>query len=98
VLLGIITIITLFILFQVRKLFSAVLHLLNTNTPNPFISSDEVVFPPSVSSTSFAERIQRIKDERIAGTAEELHPLVKNLPHDLIDEGYKILPDHEVAN
>ena len=51
----------------------------------------------------FDERIAKLKEElanqqhilHIATTAEEFHPLVKNLPHDIIKTKYDTLPDVE---
>ena len=55
----------------------------------------------------FDDRIKQLKDE-IANTqqhfmrsgveAEELHPLVRNLPHNIINETNDALPDVEYSN
>lgn len=53
----------------------------------------------------FDKRINRLKSElseqqnilRRGITAEELHPLVHNLPHDTVQTKYDVLPDVEVA-
>ena len=54
----------------------------------------------------FDERINRLKEElsnqqqiiRKGVSADELHPLVHNLPHDIIQNKYDVLPDVEVAD
>ena len=54
----------------------------------------------------FDERINRLKEElsnqqkiiRKGVSADELHPLVHNLPHDAIQTKYDVLPDVEVAD
>lgn len=54
----------------------------------------------------FDSRISRLKDELSVQQrvlyrgipAEELHPLVHNLPHDTVQTKYDVLPDVEVAD
>lgn len=53
----------------------------------------------------FDERINRLKEElaeqhnviRKGTTADELHPLVHNLPHDSVQTKYDVYPDVEVS-
>lgn len=54
----------------------------------------------------FDSRINRLKEElsnqqqiiRKGVSADELHPLVYNLPHDIIQNKYDVMPDVEVAD
>ena len=53
----------------------------------------------------FDKRIERLKEEmaeqqqiiRRGTIADELHPLVHNLPHDAVQTVYDVLPDVEIA-
>lgn len=73
-------------LFSYSDVFTS--SLLSDKVPNQYLEFDERV-------ETMRNELKEIYNK--SNPATELHPLVKNLPHSIIDDKYNLLPDVEVA-
>lgn len=73
----------------------------NTHQEEDYLSDEQIA-----RNQAFQERIERIKNELARGeqgnrsgySADELHPNVKNLPHNTIEQSNSRIPDVEYAD
>ena len=88
---------------QIADVRAELLEALGSATLKPYLSSYEL--ERLEREQSFDRRIAELKEElakqqsviRSGISAEELHPLVKNLPHNIIAEKHSDIPDVEYA-
>ena len=89
---------------QIADVRAELLEALGSATLKPYLSSYEL--ERLEREQSFDRRIAELKEElakqqsviRSGISAEELHPLVKNLPHNIIAEKHSDIPDVEYAD
>ena len=89
---------------QIADVRAELLEALGEATIKPYLSSYDL--ERLEREQSFDRRIAELKEElakqqsviRSGITAEELHPLVKNLPHNIIAESHSNIPDVEYAD
>lgn len=89
---------------QIADVRAELLEALGSATLKPYLSSYEM--ERLEREQSFDKRIAELKEElakqqsviRSGISAEELHPLVKNLPHNIIAESHSNIPDVEYAD
>lgn len=89
---------------QIADVRAELLEALGEATIKPYLSSYDL--ERLEREQSFDRRIAELKEElakqqsviRSGISAEELHPLVKNLPHNIIAESHSNIPDVEYAD
>ncbi len=89
---------------QIADVRAELLEVLGSATLKPYLSSYEL--ERLEREHNFDRRIAELKEElakqqsviRSGISAEELHPLVKNLPHNIIAEKHSDIPDVEYAD
>ena len=89
---------------QIADVRAELLEGLGSATLKPYLSSYEL--ERLEREQNFDKRIAELKEElakqqsviRSGISAEELHPLVKNLPHNIIAEKHSDIPDVEYAD
>lgn len=89
---------------QIADVRAELLEALGSATLKPYLSSYEL--ERLEREQNFDRRIAELKEElakqqsviRSGISAEELHPLVKNLPHNIIAEKHSDIPDVEYAD
>ena len=89
---------------QIADVRAELLEVLGSATLKPYLSSYEL--ERLEREQNFDRRIAELKEElakqqsviRSGISAEELHPLVKNLPHNIIAESHSNIPDVEYAD
>ena len=89
---------------QIADVRAELLEGLGSATLKPYLSSYEL--ERLEREQSFDRRIAELKEElakqqsviRSGISAEELHPLVKNLPHNIIAESHSNIPDVEYVD
>lgn len=99
-------VVLLFIVIQTILLYKSFIMLKQNIITDNKNGYDEILSPAEIERVkrrkTFDARINRIKDELANSCKEEpafeLHPAVKNLPHEIIKQKYDILPDVEYAD